>query len=253
MDDQSQTSTSVTRSKRSVWGHEANGLWRIPGRLLGVPAVLTILSVVAVGLRFPYAENIAPPPPKSGASEFPRAFWLYAAASALVGFGFADFPLIAYHYANAATVSPVMIPVFYAIAMGAAGAGSLVFGRWFDRRGLRILIPGIAIGIAVAPLVFLGGFWAALTGTLLWGVSLGVHDAIMNAAVARMVPERSRARAYGVFTAVYGIAWFAGSAVLGLLYDFSFVALTGVAVIAELAAFIPLLMAIRAVSSSSGR
>ena len=220
---------------------------------LGIPAVLTILSVVAVGLRFPYAENIAPPPPKSGASEFPRAFWLYAAASALVGFGFADFPLIAYHYAKAATVSPVMIPVFYAIAMGAAGAGSLVFGRWFDRRGLRILIPGIAIGIAVAPLVFLGGFWAALAGTLLWGVSLGVHDAIMNAAVARMVPERSRARAYGVFTAVYGIAWFAGSAVLGLLYDFSFVALTGVAVIAELAAFIPLLMAIRAVSSSSGR
>ena len=220
---------------------------------LGIPAVLTILSVIAVGLRFPYAENIAPPPPKSGASEFPRAFWLYAAASALVGFGFADFPLIAYHYAKAATVSPVMIPVFYAIAMGAAGAGSLVFGRWFDRRGLRILIPGIAIGIAVAPLVFLGGFWAALTGTLLWGVSLGVHDAIMNAAVARMVPERSRARAYGVFTAVYGIAWFAGSAVLGLLYDFSGVALTGVAVIAELAAFIPLLMAIRAVSSSSGR
>lgn len=213
---------------------------------LGIPAVLTIVTVIAVSLRFPYAQNIAALAPAGSGAKLPRAFWLYAAASALVGFGFADYPLIAYHYAKAATVSPVLIPVFYALAMGASGAGSLLFGRWFDRKGLSVLVPGIAIGVAVAPLVFFGGFWPALIGTLLWGVSMGVHDAIMNAAVARMVPEQSRAGAYGIFTAIYGIAWFTGSAILGLLYDVSLLSLVGVAVIAELAALIPLALTIRA-------
>jgi predicted MFS family arabinose efflux permease len=130
--------------------------------------------------------------------------------------------------------------------MGASGAGSLLFGRWFDRRGLFVLFPGIAIGIAVTPFVFFGGFWFALAGALLWGVSLGVHDAIMNAAVARMVREQSRARAYGIFSAIFGIAWFAGSAVMGLLYDVSLLSLVVVAVVAEVAALIPLTLAIRA-------
>ncbi len=148
-------------------------------------------------------------------------FWLYAAASALVGFGFADFPLIAFHFEKADVVSQSVVPLFYAAAMGAAGAGSLVFGRWFDARGLSVLVPGILLGIAVVPLGFLGGFWLALLATILWGLSLGVHEAVMSAAVARMVPEQARARAYGIFTAIFGIAWFAGSAVQGVLYDIS--------------------------------
>ncbi|HEX4533720.1 MAG TPA: MFS transporter [Rhizomicrobium sp.] len=213
---------------------------------LGVPAVLTILTVIAVAWRFPYAQNIAVAASGESGAKLPPAFWLYAAASVLIGFGFADYPLIAYHFAKAATVSPVLIPVFYAVAMGASGAGSLLFGRWFDRRGLFVLFPGIAIGIVVTPFVFFGGFWFALAGTLLWGVSLGVHDAIMNAAVARMVPEQTRARAYGIFSAIFGIAWFAGSAVMGLLYDVSLLSLVVAAVVAELAAFIPLTLAIRA-------
>lgn len=38
-------------------------------------------------------------------------------------------------------MSPSWTPVFYAIAMAVSGLGSLVFGRWFDRAGLRVLIP----------------------------------------------------------------------------------------------------------------
>jgi predicted MFS family arabinose efflux permease len=132
--------------------------------------------------------------------------------------------------------------------MGAAGAGSLVFGRWFDARGLSVLVPGILLGIAVVPLGFLGGFWLALLATLLWGLSLGVHEAVMSAAVARMVPEQARARAYGIFTAIFGIAWFLGSAVQGVLYDFSLPVLAGISVLAEIAAFLPLMACLRLVA-----
>jgi predicted MFS family arabinose efflux permease len=96
------------------------------------------------------------------------------------------------------------------------------------------------------PLGFLGGFWLGLVGTLLWGLSLGVHEAVMSAAVAKMVTERNRPRAYGIFTAIFGIAWFAGSAVQGALYDLSIPALAAVSVAAEIAAFLPLSMALRA-------
>jgi MFS family permease len=218
---------------------------------LGVPAALTIISVVTVSLRYPFAGNIASSAAHdAGTSHFSRAFWFYALASALVGFGFADWPLIAYHDAKAGIVSSALIPVFYAFAMGASGASSLAFGRWFDRSGLFVLVPGILIGAAVAPLAFYGATEPAFIGALLWGVALGVHDAIMNAAVARMVPEASRARAYGIFTAIYGIAWFLGSAVLGLIYDVSVWALVAVSVFAELGALIPLLLAIRALDAA---
>jgi hypothetical protein len=41
------------------------------------------------------------------------------------------------------------------------------------------------------------------------------------------------------------IAWFAGSALLGALYDVSLIALVAVSIAAELAALVPFLMATR--------
>jgi predicted MFS family arabinose efflux permease len=93
--------------------------------------------------------------------------------------------------------------------------------------------------------MFLGGSVLAIVGTIVWGIALGIQDAIMSAAVARLVPEQYRARAYGLFPAVYGVAWFAGSALMGLLYDKSLVALVVVAVAAQILALYPLSIAIR--------
>ena len=62
----------------------------------------------------------------------------------------------------------------------------------------------------------------------------------MNAAVATFVPEAIRARAFGLFSAIYGIGWFAGSALLGFLYDHALPALVGVSAAAPLLALIPL-------------
>jgi hypothetical protein len=72
--------------------------------------------------------------------------------------------------------------------------------------GIAVLIPLTLISALFAPLVFLGGFWAALIGMALWGVGMGVHESIVPAAVALMVPVQRRASAYGLFTA--GMACF---------------------------------------------
>src|SRR5689334_1644049 len=217
---------------------------------LAVPAALTMLSVAIIAVRYGFAGHIRQPTSHEAQATFSRAFWFYAASAALLGFGFADFSLIAYHFAQASIVSKASIPIFYAIAMGASGAGALLFGLLFDRRGLIVMVPVILLGAVATPLVFLGQAAAALGGTILWGMAVGTQNALMSASVAKLVPEAGRARAYGLFSALFGTSWFAGSALLGFLYDRSLVLVAVVSIAAQLLSIIPLIAAIRATARS---
>ena len=138
-----------------------------------------------------------------------------------------------------------VIPIAYAFGMLAGGAGSLLFGKLYDHVGLKILLPLTLLGVLFAPLAFLGGYGAAVAGVLVWGLSFGVHGSVMPAAVASMIPAHRRGSAYGVFNSIFGVAWFAGSALEGWLYDHSVPALVAVAVVAQLAALGPLGLAVR--------
>ena len=117
--------------------------YRLAFLWLGVPALFTILSVVTVRARFPYAGHIARAPSHTTGTGLSRAFWLYAASAALVAFGFADYSLIAFHYAQAHVVSQAIVPIFYAAAMGDIGRGfaslrTLVRQKRFARAGAGI-------------------------------------------------------------------------------------------------------------------
>jgi hypothetical protein len=77
---------------------------------------------------YPRPQDLTAGPAEVTTAGLPRVFWLYLAAAALAGAGFAGFPLISYHFAQASTVSGPLIPVFYAAAMAVSGTGSLVLG-----------------------------------------------------------------------------------------------------------------------------
>jgi len=220
------------------------GEYRIAFAVLLIPALVTLSILIVARLTYPRPQELDATPPDVKASGLPRVFWVYLVGAVLVAAGFADFPLIAYHFAQASTVSSTLIPVFYAVAMGMGGIGSLIFGRLFDRVGIAVLVPLTLLSALFAPLVFLGGFWAALVGVALWGLGMGVHESIIPAAVALMVPVQRRASAYGLFTAGYGVFWFLGSAALGILYGVSLPALIAFSLVAELAA-IPLFFVVR--------
>jgi len=228
----------------------ARGDYPLAFAILLLPALMTLALLVVARLLYPRPEELDSTPPDLRTEGLPRVFWIYLAAAALVAAGFADFPLIAYRFQQDATVPAATVPVFYAVAMGVSGVGSLILGHLFDRVGLRILIPLTLVTALFAPLVFFGGFWPALLGVALWGLGMGVHESIIPAAVAQMVPRQRRASAYGLFTAGYGIAWFAGSAVMGVLYDAWFPGLVIFAVAAELAA-VPLLVSVRRRSTTA--
>ena len=214
--------------------------YRLAFAWLAAPAMAVLALLVLARLTFPQAGQVSRPRTVLTEKGYPPVFWWYAAASALVAFGFADYALIAYHFARSHALPTALIPVVYAIAMALGGAGSLLFGKLYDRAGLVVLIPATLITALFAPLAFMGGFGAAAAGVLLWGLGLGIHESVMPAAVADMIPATHRAGAYGVFTSLFGIAWFAGSVLEGWLYDRSISILVAVAVTAQLAALVPL-------------
>ena len=197
------------------------GDFRAAFAVLVIPAVIAYALLIVARLLYPRPEELESAAPDVRAKGLPRVFWIYLAGAALVAAGFADFQLIAFHFEKARAVAQIWIPIMYSIAMAVSGAGSLVFGRLFDRFGVGVLIPLTVISAGFAPLVFMGGFWAVMAGSALWGLGMGVHESIVPAAVATMVPVERRPSAYGLFTAGYGIAWFAGSALMGVLYDVS--------------------------------
>jgi len=213
--------------------------------VLLVPAVIVLILLSIARWLYPRPEDLEPPaPPDVHAAGLPRVFWIYMAGAALVAAGFADFSLIAFHFEKTRSVAPDWVPILYAVAMGASGAASLLFGRIFDRAGISILIPLTVVSLGFAPLVFLGNFWLALIGATVWGVGMGVHESIIPAAVATMVPPHRRPSAYGVFTATYGVFWFLGSALIGILYGISIPAVIAFCVVTQ-AVSIPIFAKVR--------
>jgi MFS family permease len=209
--------------------------------LLLIPALLALGVLAAARFLYPRPRDFEEDQEKQGKKGFPRIFWIYLAAVALLAAGFADFPLIAYHFNKASVLSDEWVPVFYAIAMGVDALAALVFGRLFDRKGIPVMAIAALISSLFAPLVFLGGFYFALLGMTLWGVGMGAQESIMRAAIAEMVPANRRGSAYGLFNTGFGVFWFLGSALMGILYDLSFPSMIAFSVTAQLAS-VPLFL-----------
>jgi MFS family permease len=212
------------------------GSYRTAFAVLLVPAVINLSLVLLARARYPTPQDMEVPLRRSSDTRLPVVFWVYLSGAALVAAGFADYPLIAFHLSRSGTLTGDAIAIFYSVAMAVSGTGSLVLGRLFDRHGFVVLVTLTLVSALFAPLVFLGSFWVALVGAAIWGLGMGVHESIIPAVVAPMVSPHRRASAFGQFTAGYGVFWFAGSVVIGLLYDLSLPAVIAFCTLTQLGA-----------------
>jgi MFS family permease len=148
--------------------------------------------------------------------------------------------LIGFHFQKANIVAPNLIPVLFAVAMATSALTSLLFGRLFDEFGGNIALLAFFISATFAPFVFLAGSFFALLGMILWGIGMGAQGSLLQAMLTGVIPAEKRSTAFGLFDTGYGIAWFLGSAAMGLLYEKSILALVLFSVVLQLAA-LPLL------------
>ncbi|MER3429067.1 MAG: MFS transporter [Pyrinomonas sp.] len=215
--------------------------YRFSFLLLLAPALLSLATLAVARALYPRPQDLESVSVRLETKGFDRRFWIYLLAFALVAIGYADFSLIAYHLGRAKVASAGSIPLLYAVAMGIDALAALALGRLFDRIGFPVLVASVLLAALFAPLAFYGGFGWAAVGVGMWGLGMGAQESLMRAAIADMVPPARRGSAYGVFDAGYGFAWFAGSLLLGYLYDRSIFLLVVISVIAQLLA-IPLII-----------
>ncbi|HET9076892.1 MAG TPA: MFS transporter [Acidimicrobiales bacterium] len=224
------------------------GGYRSAFAVLAVPGVAALGVLVYLRRRVPepgaYDPAARPTQTRSVSLRgFGRRFWQYATFSAATLAGFSTFAVLAYHLQHRHVVSAPVIPVLYAVAMGAAALTALASGRVYDRFGLRGLLALPVLGTAIPFLSFSTDVALVWVGALLWGAVMGIHESTMRAAVADLVPPERRGVGYGTFTAVYGLAWLAGSAIIGALYDVSIddaIIFTVVVQAVAVVAFLPL-------------
>ncbi|KAF2961300.1 MFS transporter [Fervidobacterium sp. 2310opik-2] len=202
------------------------------------PAVITIGIIFIARVLVPNPEKMEKAKETIKDVKLDRTFYLYLAGISLIAFGFADFALIGFHAQKLNLLSPAMIPIAYMIAMIVDAFAALFFGKLFDRLGIGVLAISTFISAFYGIFSFGNSGTFIMVGSILWGIGMGAQESIMKAAVAKLVEKEKRATAYGFFNAVFGIAWFVGSALLGILYSISIKSLIAVSIISEIAAVI---------------
>jgi len=223
--------------------------------VLAVPGAVTLVLLLVTRAKFPDPEHFEPSPKEYVPFRMKREFVLYIAGISLFAFGFIDYSLIIMHVSRtyaalsaglAETTSLVntgTLPLLYAGAMLVDAVAALVFGFLYDKKGVAALVWSTLISAPFAVFIFtLHSTPALLLGIALWGVGMGAQESILKAAVTTMVPKDSRATGYGVFECAFGLFWFLGSWLLGVLYEASLPAMVTVSVAAQLCA-IPLYLA----------
>jgi MFS family permease len=190
-----------------------------------VPAVLAIIILLLARRWYPYPMGLeglcTPEKGTRTKAKLPRLFWMYLLAAGLLAAAFIDFPLISYHLGASDHIQNYWIPVLYAIAMGLDALSALVLGHYFDRLGMKAIVAVFALSAFFVPLVFSTDMTMMVLGIVLWGVGQGAMGSILRGAVSELVPAERRGAGFGLFSTAFGVMWFLGNSVAGLLYTVS--------------------------------
>jgi MFS family permease len=204
--------------------------------LLFIPATICLVMLLVARLKYPSPENLESKTPKASTQGLDRRFWLYTLAAGLIGAGYADFALMAFHFHAVNVVADQWIPVLFSVAIGTDVIVALAGGKLFDRIGFPVVLATFAASAVFAPFVFFGALPLVVVGMVLWGIGRAAQDSLIKASLADLIPHERRAYGFGVFSLAFGVFWFLGSAAMGVLYDQSVTLVVAFSLVISLAA-----------------
>ncbi len=187
--------------------------------LLVIPAAIAISLLTATKNRFPHPERLVKEGAGHGKNKITKTLWTYIIAVSFVGMGTSDFPLIAYHAKKISVIGDAYIPLVYSLTILVTAGSALLFGRLFDKIGMAAVIAGVACSTTFSWFAFFGGAAGLMLGLTMWGIGMGAQESVMKAVIADLMRQEYRGTAFGIFNASYGVFSFAGSVIIGFLYD----------------------------------
>lgn len=203
--------------------------------VLAIPGAITLILLLITRAKFPNPEQFEPEPKQYVPFKLGSEFILYIAGISLFAFGFIDYSVVIMHISKTYAFASETLPLLYAGAMLVDAVAALAFGLLYDKKGIRALVWSTVLSAPFAILVFaVHSVPMLLVGIVMWGIGMGAQESILKAAVTNIVPKQSRATGYGIFECAFGVCWFLGSWLLGVLYDFSLPAMIAVSVAAQL-------------------
>ena len=223
-------------------------IYRTAFAFLAIPGFITILLLFITKREFPNPEAFEPEAKKEEAFVMKKSFIYYIVGISFFAFGFMDYALVIMHisknftglggsYGTFRLISEETLPLLYAGAMLVDAVAALIFGHIYDKKGVRALVISTIISAPFSLFIF--GFkseLALLFGLVLWGIGMGAQESILKAAVTSMVPKKNRATGYGIFECSFGIFWFLGSWILGVIYAKSLPLMIGLSIFAQVLA-----------------
>jgi MFS family permease len=189
-----------------------------------IPAILTVLTILYTRKKFPNPSELENSPdegkPNADTKQrLPKIFWYDSLFTFISVLGFVHFTVLSYHFMARNVLSQSFIPTLYAIAMAVDGGFALLIGKFYDKIGFTSLV---LIPVLTLPMAFLGFSMSpafAIISMVLWGCIMSIHETVMRAAIADIIPIAKRGTAYGIFNTLYGVAYLIGSTVMGYLYE----------------------------------
>jgi MFS family permease len=215
--------------------------YRLAFTILVIPGVLVVLALFVARRMTPAQHHVAAAQATSSVSDDhrDRRARIYLGFVFLTALGFAPFPLIAFHLSSQGVVGDAQVPLMFAAAMAVDALAALVAGRFYDRKGLRVLLA-MPVLSALTVFAFATTSWVVWAAMVAWGAVMGVQESTLRAAVGDLSTSSRRATAYGVFNTAYGMALLAAGVVLGLAYDWSVPGLVSIVIATQAAAAVVL-------------
>ncbi len=127
-------------------------------------------------------------------------------------------PIIPLFAKNEFGMSPTLIALLISSFYGAQFIGGPILGRWSDRVGRVPVLIVSQIGTVISFVMFgmAGAVWVLFASRILDGLT-GGNIVVAQAYVTDITPKEKRAQALGLVFAAFGVAFFIGPAIGGLL------------------------------------